>query len=408
MRRKIISMFLAVCVLTLLPFQTASAYSLGENIEFNADEIEANTGGTTNSYQRTDQERQMDMANYTNNSAITDIARDYINTLDKSEQYSEVTDDGYVFAVEGDTPVEIITKITENKSNYYPGGYYYNIGTGFTGLTEDELTDEQYEVLSQAAIQRGWDSTYTSPTNDGYFELAPGEGLSSDEDLIYAEYVETLGGDIARDHPVSGNHPLIDFNNYPNRQEAIDVYRSFFAGEDTIRTEYILEIKAESISEGALWKSTPRTWPVSGQTHYWQFECIECFDGSTPATLDLFGGKNVSQSFYFPGKYHITATQILEESRYDVMTYSINEYWVIEDTGVILWKNESTGRHLRTQDEPLSELNTSLINNYNLVSEGTYYVPVYDAIIEVNNSSWEGSFTAPSTWGYDFTTKRQG
>ena len=124
MRRKIISMFLAVCVLTLLPFQTASAYSLGENIEFNADEIEANTGGTTNSYQRTDQERQMDMANYTNNSAITDIARDYINTLDKSEQYSEVTDDGYVFAVEGDTPVEIITKITENKGNYYPGGYY--------------------------------------------------------------------------------------------------------------------------------------------------------------------------------------------------------------------------------------------------------------------------------------------
>lgn len=399
-------MLLALFVCASTAVYTASAYSIGENIEFDAGEIESTGGGNTNSYQRTEQERQLDFANYTTNSKITDMVRDYINSLSKDTQHSEQTGTGYVFVIESDTPTKILSQITEKKDDYKPGGYYYSVYNGYTGPTETNLTADQYAALAEAAAKQGWDTTYTNPDSDGDLKLKPGEGLPK-PDLVYFEHYIKDNGVSVRANPVPGNGDIIDSANHPGRHDIIDTYLSFFSAKDTVKTAYIIEFKAESIVESALWESKALTWHQTGKSHYWQFECIESFDGNAPPPFDLFGGKSISQPFYFPGKYHVTATQILEESYYDTMTYSINEYWILEETGMVIWKSESTGRRIKDEANPLSELGTRLITNYNHVHSGTYYVPVYDATIEVRNSSWTSSFTAPDIFGYDFTTKRR-
>ena len=398
---------LGLCLMILSVFViSASAYSVGEDAYFEADSIEGSTIGSTNTTTRTDEEKFWDNANYSNNKKVTEEATVFIESLHKVSLQEYIKNpDRIVISIGAEYPVMSLEELLSYIYKYYPGGFGYTTSDKYTGDTDIVLNDEQYGVLTGVIEDEGFNID-ESATETGKIIFGLPDKLTKEELLDLLIQYELLGGEIVRES-ITGDIDIIDFETFEKRYEALKIYLETYSGEDTIKTQYILEIKAESVADTVLWSSMPQTWGLTGQTHFWQFECIESYDGLYHAPMQQFNGNTVSQKFYYPGKYHVSATQILEQKYYNTISYSVNQYWVVAETGQVIWKSESRGSIIPTDNnKPLEELRLSNVANYKLVNEGVYYVSVLDQEIEVTTNSHSDYLSPTGVWGFDFSTKR--
>ena len=199
---------------------------------------------------------------------------------------------------------------------------------------------------------------------------------------------------------------IVDFSSYKNRMNALNDYLKAFAANDYIKTQYICEIKLEGVKDQQLWQSKVKTWGLTGQTHYWQFECVESNTGNHPI-MEQFGGNEVKQTFFYPGKYQVSATQIIEDIKAQAISYTVNEYWVVADTGQVIFKLETKGDPLPNENStPVSELNLKNVVNTTSMESQDRYVTVYNQSVNVTQQNYIGSLAAPSVWGANFDTYR--
>lgn len=403
--------FIVVIILVFAFSLNVAAYSVGEGITFNANNIQQQTDGYTNTVTRTEEEQFMDNANWSNNYQVDQIYQQMVSETADNDSFAYQYPDRLLVTYNVPMSVTTLEPITHLMNDYYMEGYGYYIDN--TNGWEDQysnsvsLSGYDQEELRRLASYYGY-STYDSIFGSGgSFDPLNGyrPHLTTSEITTLIQRLSLINGEEVREIDL-GDTTIRDFTNYPERWQALDMYLNAMGSEDSVMTQRILEIKVNSKSESALWQSTPQTWGYTGQTHFWEFECIDSYDGNYHAPLTLFGGPRVSQAFYFPGKYQVSATQILNQKYCDVISYDVNEYWIIADTGQVIYKSESNGSYLPDTEEPLSELDLYQVSNTRLIDEGTYYVPVLSQVVEVTSSSWNFDMSAPGVWGYNFSSQR--
>jgi len=403
-----VASFIIMFVFVLMTASTIYAYNVGDSVTFTSGEIKSSSNGNTTQVTRTEEQKRMDSANLSNNRFVSDIFTNIVKTVDKNaiRQYVK-NNDGIAFIQNISVPRGTLEQIANLRNSYFPGGYYFDIENKGGNQTVDSLNGEQYNALFNLALQRGFGSIYSAQAL-GEIILDFNGFMSPEELLDFFNKLYVLNGKIVRKSP-SGGFDIIDFDNYITRYKALNMYLQACSGEDVIETEYIIEIKVNSMADTVLWSSIPQTWGSTRQTHFWEFECLDSYDGNYHAAMTQFAGNTVNQMFYFPGQYHVTATQILNQQYYNAISYDINEYWVVAETGQVIYKSESTGAAIPTDNEtPLEELNLFQVSNYQLVDNGTYYIPVYDSMVEVTRTSTPDASMGgvPGVWGYTFTTQR--
>ena len=441
--RKICIVLLLMVSFLFATIQTASGISVGENTSFRANSINSTMNGNTNNNTNQASNNQYDATNLQNlqtvNSAVSEMK--LLSDIITTSQYVQSPYSIFV-TDEVDIPVSTLTQLTSLVfvPNGYNSEYYYIPKTTVTPYTTVSKGQNTY---GQTANFTPTTSTTTTLSGDIYNALK--KYLADDRNFIYfgldnyssdvlttkelfdtstytqeqKDLLMTQQEKIDFDNKISvlkgynsrtdivNNETIIDFETYQNRYEALKYYLDSYSATDTVKTQYIIEIKTESISETTLWSQTVETWNNTPATHFWQFECIESPDNKYHQSLQQFGSDTVNQTFYYEGKYKVTATQAVNQSYYDVLSYSVNEYWIIAETGQVIWKSESKGSTLSANNnEPFSIKSVPQTINYKKVDEGTYYVTVYDETIDVVANSLTLTFAPTGVWGNNFTTER--
>jgi len=404
-----------ICVfLVFLLVANVSAYTVGDSINFNANNIQQETHGSTNTVTRTEQQQFMDNANWSNNESIRQAYRNYAWT-DGGSNESYITQTGDRIVMVDYVPVlkRVLYEVANKRYEYYSGGYGYNINTS-NGLSDQyqssvSLSSHDYQCLKGIAYNRGFNYGFSTYVPGGYkplhtMQTYPGKLVPVMETIIRSQLEAAY--DAVEREVIIGDETIKDFSDYPTRLQALDTYLNYAGGTDEVLTQRIIEIKVNSKSTSSLWQSTPKTWGVTGQTHFWEFECIESYDGSFHSPMTMFGGPSVTQAFYFPGKYHVTATQILNQKYCEAISYDVNEYWVIAATGQVIYKSESNGSAIPNNGKPLADQDLYQVSSTKVVDQGTYYVPVLDQTITVSRGSWGYQMSSPSIWGYSFSSQR--
>lgn len=398
---------------------TAYAYSVGDNIQFNAGTVSSSISGNQNSNGSRKEWLSQDSVNRSNVNAIESKFNTYVRSIDNSvlQKYTQFSDRIVITRPLNFTKNDLMTFVNIGNNFQYGGNYnysYYDIHTNKSERAENRgvvLDNTQMGSVIGIAGEYG----YTDVCNNGIampvitwnttpsFDLAAYDSLLNNNMSLFAD-METVRPSIQNNLGIG----ITDFDNYFERYKGIEAYLSAFSAGDMIRTEHIVEIKVEDVTRGALWYSQPKTWGSTGQTHYWQFQCISSIDGQYHASTERFGGQDITQMFAYPGQYRVRATQIMEQEIADIMSYSVNEYWVLADTGQVIYKKEMVGDPLPSADNdtPVSELNLDNVKNYKRIEFDDKYITVYDSTITVNNYNWTGSLQAPSVWGNGFQTQR--
>ena len=417
--KKIFSLIIIVFILVFSISSVSASYNVGDSIPFKANDILPQTDGYVNSVTRTEEEQFMDDTNWSNYEFVSDIYNDIVSEpVPPSNTISQQKNDRLIITVNVPVLKSVLEPITY--LSYYSDGYYYSIDNenGYSDQYSNSvsLSNEDKQELKDVAASYGYYATtfsfslgsmlgvgstpHFNPTIPGYTPT-----LTPQEITTLIQRYETVNCEEVREIDMRDT-VIRDFTNYPERWEALDVYLNAMRGEDTIMTQRIIEVKVNDRSESELWSSIPQSWGYTGQSHYWNFECIESYDGNYYAPMSMFGGPEVSQAFYVPGRYQVTATQILNQQYCQVISYDVNEYWIIADTGQVIYKCESNGSYIPDTNKPLSTLGLIQVSNTKVVDEGTYYVTVLDQEVDVTSSTWNFNMSTPGAWGYSFSSQR--
>ena len=140
-------------------------------------------------------------------------------------------------------------------------------------------------------------------------------------------------------------------------------YKSDVAISDYCTIQHIVEYSIASTTSTAVWSmhATPYTDPFGGNFR-WDITVKECSDpiyvGHTISNYrgtPLSTNENLTYTFRKAGTYIIRAKQRMQTITVNALTYNIQEYWILADTGQMLWKRTSNGK----MGDPLTDAGRS-------------------------------------------------
>lgn len=380
---------------------------VGEETSFVATQLEETKEEVEHSYNKTEEQKNKDAHNRSNYREVRSLKKEWVKSIEEKTVTEYYYDENSItVAITEPLLIDKLRPIL--KAEYYPDSRDYEVDEYNYDESPIEITAEQKDAMLGVFEDKDFNVPNPNSVNklnwnpiyeDGY------EFTSYDWEVIQI----ILGGG----QPIKkiGNTARIyDCTTYTERYDIIEKYINKFSDETEIETTYILEIRAESVVENGLYSSVPQTWHNTGNTHFWQVEYIAGENATYHSPVNVFGGNTHSQTFYLPGEYRVTASQVLQNTYSNALTYTINEYWVIAETGMVIWSYESEGVTLDPEElKPLSELGIDQIVYYDDLKTQQEYVTVFDETIEVTPdgiSQWDGPFGNPGVWGYDFSTSR--
>lgn len=408
--KRIIALFVCATVLGNVLGGNILALNIGEEHEFQAGNIvkpSVSGNGTTST--RTYEQRLADSTNKTATNEFSIYAESYLKKLDLVTISDYVQEpDRYVFVYDDVTYKPVLLELATYKDRYNPKGYWYKTtDKKVNEKTVDDATDAELDALgSIASGDKDWGVgpiTEKTETEEVRWEYAiEYERVQELEKFVKEVLIPVRTGKYVREF---GQKKLVDFKYYKERFEALQEYLTLFSVEEYVDTKIIIEYKLESVGRTALRTSTPINWPNTNQTHLWEFVCETPHDGLPREPITRYGGNSVKQAFYYAGDYRCTATQILSQSYYDAITYTRNVYWVIAETGQIIYKDESKGSSINLE-LPMAEQKLDNVYYYNKVSDGVFYVTVLDQDITVTQNMFNELIDSSGVWEYNFSTKR--
>lgn len=156
-------------------------------------------------------------------------------------------------------------------------------------------------------------------------------GFGSWEEFI--EWLITQGGDRVRVDIEGG---FLDFTDLKTRYEMLDAYLNATASTDTVDVQYVLEYRIESAAHDTIYRMVGK----NGMNSYiWKFQNRDT--GESFARYNL--PASITHQFMRSGTYDIDVDKEVYKTYCDAFTVSINEYWLIEETGQVIWKRETKG-----------------------------------------------------------------
>lgn len=349
--KKWLSAVMAAVLLASSPvYVFASTSSVGEYVSLHSGGAPDTVTGTSTGITLTEEQRQ---ANSTNSAASKTIQRkvgQYISSYQVEEGYTIQEDGSYIFITNQKVNIDELRELVKKGADYTPVGYGYRIyeyvpGTptitqedknvfrnvvsnrlgGAGDISELECTAKSNPIINITDTGGGFvwrDIRWTEWVKNGF---------GSWEEFI--EWLISQGGDRVRIDIEGG---FIDFTDLKTRYEMLDAYLNATSATDTVDVQYVLEYRIESTAHDTIYRMVGK----NGMNSYiWNFQNTDT--GESFARYNL--PASITHQFMKKGLYTIDVDKEVYKTFCDAFTISINEYWLIEETGQIIWKRETKG-----------------------------------------------------------------
>lgn len=177
---------------------------------------------------------------------------------------------------------------------------------------------------------------------------------------------------------------------------------------DYVDIQHVVEYTVSTVQQGVVYK----TWPIEyegGGMYRWDIEMLT-FRGleGSQRCVDQLGNplsttNTLTYVFNLPGDFRIQQKQNLQAVEVNALTYNMTEYWILAETGQVLYKYISTGRlgETDTEDGRKTDRNVAYYsavtgpaptNEQAQVDRVAYGTPVYITIHNVTAQDVEGTF----------------
>ncbi|MDR0286150.1 MAG: hypothetical protein LBI03_00340 [Clostridiales bacterium] len=377
MKKKAIKILIFIIVLTLMSPITIFAESnsrVGEYVPLNSGGLSDSSSGISNSSTLTERERQAASTNSSASQQIKQEVGEFIESYTVDTGYVMWQDGGYTFITKQTVTAEDLKKLIETAGMYDPIGYGYNIPV-YTPQTPMINNDDRSAFRNLVSYQMGGsggsgsgnginntttiDNLEITSITDPIWDVDYINWTEWDQDSFgnIDELIEELlrqGGERIR---VDLDGGFIDYPNMETRYRMLDQYLNAVATADTINMQYILEYRIENTAHNTIYRMTGQ----NGMNSYtWDF--------TNQSTGESYSRYNLAPAIYHQfmraGTYKIDVDKEVCKTFCDAFTISVNEYWVVEDTGQVVWKRETKGKNI-DQAVPALELGLRNLVMYN-------------------------------------------
>ena len=137
---------------------------------------------------------------------------------------------------------------------------------------------------------------------------------------------------------------IIDFDKLSDRYDALREYMNTSI-TDTVEVQHIVEYIIEGTTEGVVYTDNYVEYPGGGY-YRWDVD-VTGDDGTYIGGLSDLKSVNdglLNWRFGVAGYYTFTRNSVHRTATVSALTYSCNEYWILADTGQIIYKQVSNGR----------------------------------------------------------------
>lgn len=365
MKKKTIKIFAFVLVFALMAPITAFAESsskVGEYVSLNSGGMADSSSGSSNNSTLTERERQAAQTNSTASRQIQQKVGTLIETYTVDTGCVMWQDGGFTFITEQTISAEELRKLIETSGMYDPVGYGYTIPV-YTPRTPTLTTDDRNAIRNLVSYQMGGSGSGTGGPGGA------GTGIGTNTTIInnleitsiteplwdvdyinwtvwdqdgfgdLDELIEQLLQEGGRRIRVDLDGGFIDFPNMETRYRMLDKYLNATSTTDTVKMQYILEYRIENTAHNTIYRMTGQ----NGMNSYtWDFE--------NKTTGESYNNYNLAPSIFHQfmraGDYQIEVDKEVCKTFCDAFTFSVNEYWIVEETGQVVWKRETTGKNI--------------------------------------------------------------
>ncbi len=308
-----------------------------------------------------------------------------------------------------------------NQAKYNKGAGYDKVTTSDKNRNPKSLTNEEKAIMNSfIGGNIGMDiNSSNAPANKIDFgslnKRTDWPTMSSElnsEEL--ADFMEKL-----KEHhytiPELGGDGLKDTSNLADRYEYIEQYANMSSITDTVNVQHIIEYTMKQRTSKTLYKEQQIEYPGGGY-YNWDIECVDSDETSAigrTQNLRTQSGVLITQ-FGTPGKYHITAKENIAKTFVSSITYDMNEYWVLADTGQVIYKKLSSG-YMGNTDSVGGRLSDKNTVYYNMTTEYAYGTGdetalagevIFDTYHTVTADMLEGVFPATGVYDLGYNTVR--
>jgi len=340
----LISFILTLALVSPLSAYAESSSRVGEYVPLNSGGLADSSGGSSNTGTLTERERQAAQTNSTASRQIQQKVGSYIEAYTVDTGYVMWQDGGYTFITEQTLSEDELRRLLEISGIYDPIGYGYSIPV-YTPRTPDLNNDDRtaFRNLVSSLLNGGGDTSnleipsITDPLFDiDYITWTEWE-QNGFGDLD--EFIDWLLEQNSRRIRVDLDGGFIDFPNMKIRYEMLDKYLNATSSTDTIKMQYILEYRIENTAHNTIYRMTGQ----NGMNSYtWNFK-----NESTGESFNRYNQPSaIYHQFMRAGTYEINISKDVCRTYCNAFTFSINEYWIIEETGQIVWKRETSGKNI--------------------------------------------------------------
>ena len=137
------------------------------------------------------------------------------------------------------------------------------------------------------------------------------------------------------------DYTINDEPTFRDRYQTIDTYLDTITTKDTVEVQYIIEYRLENVQQSVITYIEPfsdlYTWNI------YQSDENGVFDSSVSYLNFTVPDKVIENPIREVGWYTVTCSTQAAVYSVDALQYSVYEYWVIKDTGQVIWKRCSTG-----------------------------------------------------------------
>ena len=355
MKMKIPAWFLAILMfISPLSVNAQSSSHVGEYVPLDSGGIaDTSSGGSTGST-LTEEERQASATNSTTSASITQKVGQLISSYQVDNGYVIYQDGGYAFVTEQTVSSEELRDIIQTAGAYTPVGYGYTIPVYTPG---QPAMDDRDQAVFQKVVsnQLGGsadisDLELSSITKPIINPDVPVSGGFDWENIHWTEWKKSGFGSLkefihwlleqgAKKIRTDLEGGFLDFPNMETRYEMLDAYLNSTSAADTVDVQYVLEYRIENARQDTIYRMVGQ----NGENSYtWSFQ-----NQDTGETYDRFNmASSIYHQFMRTGTYRIDVDKEIYKTFCDAFTFSVNEYYIVEETGQVIWKRETKGKNI--------------------------------------------------------------
>jgi hypothetical protein len=338
------ALVLAVALMSPITAFAESSSRVGEYVPLNSGSAADTSGGTSNNSTLTERERQAAQTNSTVSRQIRDRIGTLIDSYTVDTGFTLWQDGGYTFVIEQNISPEELRRLIENAGLYDPIGYGYSIPV-YTPHTPDLNAGDRSAFRNLVSSLMGG-----SGNTDGLEIPSITDPLYDLDYIHWTDWVQNGFGDMdefidwllqqgGRRIRVDLDGGFIDFPNMETRYRMLDQYLNATSSTDTIKMQYVLEYRIENTAHNTIYRMVGQ----NGMNSYtWNFE-----NESTGEAYNRYNQPSaIYHQFMRAGTYDIDVSKDVYKTYCDAFTFSVSEYWIVEETGQVVWKRETAGKDI--------------------------------------------------------------